>query len=231
MDYGAMLFMAILVLYGAAAVFYLWGLAGGPRLARHIASASVSLGLVTQGTAFVVRGIELHRMPLTNLSDAVAFCGWVLVAIYLVVERRYRGVGAVGAIVAVTALIAVAFTSILPSGVSDTLVPALRSRWSIIHVATSLIGYAGFTLALIAAAVYTVQERMLKSKKIHLVQRHMPSLEVMDHLAYKMVALAFPMFTLGIITGSLWAQTAWGAFWSWDPKEMWSLITWLVSAA
>jgi cytochrome c-type biogenesis protein CcsB len=115
--------------------------------------------------------------------------------------------------------------------VTRELLPALRSHWSSIHVTSSLIGYASFALAFGATIGYMLQERMLKSKRINCLQKHLPPLDVMDHLAYRMVAIGFPMLTLGIVTGALWAQSAWNSFWSWDPKETWSLITWLVYAA
>ena len=79
--------------------------------------------------------------------------------------------------------------------------------------------------------MYSIQERMLKEKRISVIRRRLPSLDAADRFAYKMVSLGFPMLTVGIITGSLWAQTAWSSYWNWDPKETWSLITWLIYAA
>jgi len=100
-----------------------------------------------------------------------------------------------------------------------------------VHIVSSLAAYASFVLAFGAAMGYMLQERLLKAKRITGLQRHLPSLDSLDVLAYRMVALGFPLLTLGIITGAIWAQTAQGAYWSWDPKETWSLVTWLVYAA
>jgi cytochrome c-type biogenesis protein CcsB len=92
-------------------------------------------------------------------------------------------------------------------------------------------GYAGFVLAFGAAICYVVQERMLKAKRITIIQKRLPSLQIADHLAYTMVSFGFPMLTLGIVTGALWAQSFGDSYWNWNPKQTWSLITWLIYAA
>ena len=174
--------------------------------------------------------LQLHRMPFTNLSESLVFLAWVLVAIYLVMERSYR-ITALGAFAAVVGLCLTVAGTALPRSVNTALLPALRSHWSAIHIVSCLISYACLILAFGAALCYVIQEYLLKKKRITVLHRRLPSLDVADRLAYKMVSLAFPMLTLGIITGALWAQSAWGRYWGWDPKETWSLITWLVYAA
>jgi cytochrome c-type biogenesis protein CcsB len=229
MDYGAILLFITLGFYSAAVVLYLWSLRSASDRTR-VAIAFAVAGLATHAGVIVASGVEQRRAPFTSLYDSVTFAAWAMMAIYLVMQRRHR-MTALGAAVSLIALAAVAFGATVPKGPGGPLSPAFASRWSTIHVVTSLIGYASFALAFSSALVHVLQERLLKAKRIDVLQKRLPSLDALDRFSYSMVALGFPMFTLGIVTGSLWAQSAWGSYWSWDPKETWSLITWLVYAA
>lgn len=228
--YSPALFGITLTLYCAGTVLYLWNVVSKSGGMGRAASATVFAGLIVQTVGIAARGFEQHRMPVMNLFESLNFVAWALIAIYLLMERRYR-ITALGAFVGLLAFLTIFCGSVVPKDVSASLLPALKSRWSTVHVVTSLISWASFALAFGAAIGYMLQERLLKAKRITAIQRHLPSLDAMDHIAYKMVALGFPMLTLGVITGSLWAQTAWGKYWQWDSKETWSLITWLVYAA
>lgn len=216
-------------LYSAACVLYLWSLVGESKTARAAVRVALA-GLSAHAAGIAALGIGLGRAPFANLYESLLFLAWTLVGLYALMARKYR-IGTLGAFVMLAALCAIAVALALPKGTSMELLPALRSRWSTIHVVSSLISYASFVLAFAAAAGYIAQEKMLKAKRINSLQRHLPALSVMDSLAYKLVSLGFPMLTLGIVTGSLWAQSAWGRYWGWDPKETWALITWLVYAA
>jgi len=230
MNSAAILLDIVAVLYACASILYLWGFVSEAARARRMASITALLGLLVHGALIADICLAKHTMALTNLFGSLLFVAWSLMAIYLINERKYR-ITALGAFAAILCLSTVGVVSTLPNGVNETLRPALRSHWSVIHITSCLLGYAGFTLAFGAAICYVIQEYMLKAKRINVIQRHLPSLDVADHLAYTMVSFGFPLFTLGIVTGALWAQTAWNSYWSWIPKETWSLITWLVYAA
>jgi cytochrome c-type biogenesis protein CcsB len=101
--------------------------------------------------------------------------------------------------------------------------PALKSNWLLIHVVTAFLGYAAFALAFGTAILYLLQERRPRAS--------LPPLPLLDSLIYRTTVLGFLLLTLGIATGAVWAETAWGRYWSWDPKETWSLITWFIYAA
>ncbi|MGC8862324.1 MAG: c-type cytochrome biogenesis protein CcsB [Armatimonadota bacterium] len=229
MENAGILLCATLAFYCAAAVLYLWTLGAGSDRAGP-ATALAAAGLAAHTGVLIARGIEQGRAPLTNLHDSISFAAWATMAIYLA-ARRVRRSAVFGGALSLVVLAAVVFGSTISGSTSEALVPALRSRWSTIHVVTSLLGYAGFALAFISAVGYVAQEKLLKAKRIDVFRNRLPSLDMLDRFAYSMVAVGFPMFTLGIVTGSLWAQNAWGSYWSWDPKETWSLITWLVYAA
>jgi cytochrome c-type biogenesis protein CcsB len=109
------------------------------------------------------------------------------------------------------------------------LLPALKSNWLIAHVVTCFIGYAAFAVSFGISILYITRE----SKRDISGGAHslLPDLRQLDEINYQMVLFGFLWLSLGIITGSVWADLAWGAYWSWDPKETWSLITWLIYAA
>lgn len=106
-----------------------------------------------------------------------------------------------------------------------------NNHLDIIHIVSCIIAFGGFTASFLAGMIYIIQARLLKAKRISAIQTFVSALDSTDRLAYRMVAFGFMMLTLGIVTGALWSQSTKGTFWNWDPKETWSLITWLVYAA
>ena len=106
--------------------------------------------------------------------------------------------------------------------------PALKSQWLTFHVITAMFAYGAFAISFGLGLMYLLKGRAL-AKSSHKTSR-LPSLEFLDELSYKIVGFAFPLLTLCIITGAIWANYAWGTYWSWDPKETWSLITWIIYA-
>ena len=109
--------------------------------------------------------------------------------------------------------------------------PELHSVWLPAHVAPAFVGYAIFTVAFCLSVTYLVQERQLKQRRKGDLFRRLPSLETLDNLNFRFVTWGFALFTIGLITGSLLAKETWGALWSWEPVQVWSLITWLLYAA
>jgi cytochrome c-type biogenesis protein CcsB len=108
--------------------------------------------------------------------------------------------------------------------------PALKSQWLTFHVATAMLAYGGFAVAFGLGVMYLLKGKGGGNDSGNGIVAHFPSLEVLDHLAYKVIGFAFPMLTLAIVAGAIWADYAWGTYWSWDPKETWSLITWIIYA-
>ncbi len=108
--------------------------------------------------------------------------------------------------------------------------PALKSRWLAVHTIFAFGGYAAFTVSFGAAIMYLIQQHFLKKKRLGAMYQKLPALDVLDDINYRCLTFGFPLLTIAIITGAIWAETAWGTYWSWDPKETWSLITWFVYA-
>ena len=109
--------------------------------------------------------------------------------------------------------------------------PALKSNWLWIHTIMAFISYAMFTIAFGTAVVYLIQQYFLKKKKLGALFQKLPSLKTLDDISYRCLTIGFPLLTVAVITGAIWAEKAWGTYWSWDPKETWSLITWFIYAA
>ncbi|MHB9125127.1 MAG: c-type cytochrome biogenesis protein CcsB [Armatimonadota bacterium] len=214
-------------LYFGAAALYLLTLLDDRRRAHRAASVLAAVGVGVQSIAIVCRGIEMHRVPFANLLESLPLIAWALMLLYLLIDHRQKAIS-LGLFASILAFSAVGAAWMYSSRSSPV---AFHSRWNVIHVASCLIAYASFILAFGAALGYTLQAQFLRMKRVSVLHQYLPSLDVADQLAYRMVAIGFPMLTLGVITGAIWAQSAWGSYWSWDPKETWAFATWLVYAA
>jgi cytochrome c-type biogenesis protein CcsB len=123
-------------------------------------------------------------------------------------------------------LLTLAYASLSPevdSGIKP-LIPALQSNWLTVHVMTCFLSYAIFAFSFVVSILYLVKKDGGKNPGV------LPSRETLDDLTYRGILVGMPLLTIGIITGSAWAHYAWGSYWSWDPKETWSLITWIIYA-
>ena len=220
--------------FALAAFFYVAALIfKKPRLTLP-ARWTVVAAVVATTAGLLLRWVESYQMgighaPLSNLYESLVFFSWTAGVIYLFVEFKYKN-ALIGAFVTPIAFLAMAYASMSPN-ISDRiqpLVPALKSNWLIAHVATCFFGYAAFAIAFGLSIMYLIKAR--NPDKIEGVIGHIPKLDVLDELTHRMVVFGFLFLTGGIITGAVWANSAWGTYWSWDPKETWSLITWFVYA-
>lgn len=199
-----------------------------PRLGRWASRALVGGG-AANGVALALRWIESGRAPLANLFETLSFWAWLIVIAYLVIERLYQQ-RVLGAFVAPLAFLAVGIASVMPKTMSP-LVPVLQSIWLPIHVSVSFIAYTMFAVAFGAAVIYLLQEQQLKSRRPHALYYRLPPLHVMDGLSYRLSAAGFIFMSLALLTGAIWAEQAWGSYWSWEPKQTMALVTWLLYAA
>jgi len=195
-------------------------------------------GLIVQSIAILLRWKESYDMgvghaPLSNLYESVVFFSWTIVLIYILLDLRYR-YRVIGAFVMPFALLGMAWAQLgLNSGI-EPLVPALQSNWLLYHVVTCFLGYAAFAVACGISIMYLFKAREEggdSAAGASGVLAMFPPIRVLDDLNYRAIMVGFPLLTIGIITGAAWANYAWGTYWSWDPKETWSLIVWFVYAA
>ena len=209
----------------------------------------VAFGFAFQTYALGIRWLYAGHPPWINTYEITSFFAWVIVGAYLIINVKFN-YKVFGLIVAPFAFILMGFASLQPKN-PEPLVPALQSVWLLIHVPIMMLAYCGFVISFVASILYLFREKeiisidtpdSLRSFNNKAIERRATisdsaetlkifsrfTLAQLDDLSYKAVAFAFPLLTIGIITGAIWADRAWGSYWSWDPKETWSLITWLV---
>tara|TARA_B100000475_G_scaffold167537_1_gene129057 strand:+ start:605 stop:1483 length:879 start_codon:yes stop_codon:yes gene_type:complete len=183
-----------------------------------------------------LRWIISGYFPLSNLYESLLFLDWCLLFILIVAETKTR-TKLLGAVLLPITLLIISFASlILPTQMQEAapLVPALQSNWLMMHVSMMMLSYATLILgSLLSILFLVVQKFTTNSNKIqkNLAQTKVQLLENIDTWSYRTIGLGFPFLTIGIIAGAVWANEAWGSYWSWDPKETWALITWLIFAA
>ena len=207
------------------------------RAAGAAGSYSAYGGVLVQTGAILLRWKESYDMgmghaPLSNLYESVVFFAWTIILIFAIVDLKYR-YRVIGAFVVPFALLGMAWAQLgLNSGI-EPLVPALQSNWLLYHVITCFLGYAAFAVACGVSIMYLIATRSTVPKQGERsgILAMFPPDRVLDDINYKAIMIGFPLLTLGIITGAAWANYAWGTYWSWDPKETWSLIVWFVYAA
>jgi cytochrome c-type biogenesis protein CcsB len=201
-------------------------------------SITACAGLLLHTAAIALRWRESYVLghghaPLSNLYESVVFFAWTIILIFVLIDYRYR-YRAVGAFVVPFAFLSMAWAQWRLESPTQPLVPALQSNWLLYHVATCFLGYAAFAVGCGVSIMYLIKvkhERSPDAASAGGIVSLFPASKVMDDLNYKAIMLGFPLLTLGIITGAAWANYAWGSYWSWDPKETWSLIVWFIYAA
>ncbi len=226
-----MFFNISMGIYLISSLGYLVFAASQSKKIGTLSTSLLSAGLILHSAGLVFRWLETHQtgygyIPLSNMYESLIFFAWTIILVYLILEFKYHQ-KIIGVFVTPFAFLAIALTSIIP-GVDakiSPLVPALQSNWLTIHVTTCFLGYASFAVSFGISILYLFRDRKEG------VLKWLPPTSVLDEINYKSIVIGFPMLTLGIVTGAAWANYAWGSYWSWDPKETWSLITWFIYAA
>jgi cytochrome c-type biogenesis protein CcsB len=220
--------------YGLAAFLYILAWVFRRESPAKWATGTVLAAVVGNLAGILMRWNESYRLgmghaPLSNLYESLTFFALTIGLIHLFIHRRYRQY-TLGAFVTPLAFLAMAYASLSPN-ISDRiqpLIPALKSNWLIAHVMTCFIGYSAFAVAFGASLMYLIKSRQ-KAGANGFLDR-LPPGEVLDELNHQLVMFGFLFLSVGIITGAVWANSAWGRYWGWDPKETWSLITWFIYA-
>ncbi|HCN19219.1 MAG: c-type cytochrome biogenesis protein CcsB [Planctomycetes bacterium RIFCSPHIGHO2_02_FULL_50_42] len=210
-----------LVAFIVASVAYVMKEVWKPEILRKGSIAIFIVAFALNTVLVINRWMESGHAPFSNLYESLIFYAWSVGFVYLVLEYMYS-LRIVGALAAVMIMLTLLYASTSDETIRP-LMPALQSNWLTVHVITYFIGYAALGISFITAILY-------------LIGRTRPSGTIIaaasgidfEKLSYKIVAFGFPFLTLGMVTGAVWANKAWGTYWSWDPKETWSLITWLI---
>ncbi len=215
--------------YILATILYVVYFANQKTKIRNIARAVLVGAGVLHTANLVARYLAVGHTPITNMHEAVSFFAWSITWGFLAFRWRYqvKNFGTFVSVVITTLMVVAAFS---PQDVIP-LPPALRSQWLPIHASIALVADAFLAMGFCGGVMYLLQENEIKSKRFGIFYERLPSLEALDNLNHHCLTIGFPLLTIGIITGSIWAKQAWGTYWQWDPKETWSLITWFVYAA
>jgi cytochrome c-type biogenesis protein CcsB len=200
------------------------------NLFSKLSTGSLSLAVMLNLSAMIARMLDSYKIglfhpPWTDLFEALTFWSFIVGVVYLYIEQKY-GYKLMGSIVTFFISGIYLFAMLKADPNIEPLMPSLRSYWLYIHVLTAFLGYAGFTVAFAAAVFY-----LIKYYAPNHVKAKLPPEDVLDEIAYKSVAIVFPIWTASIILGAAWADEAWGGYWSWDPKEVWALIVLLFFGA
>ncbi len=240
MDSGQ-LFNITTIGYFAAMILFFAYIATKNNTVAFVATLVTFVGFLANTAALGMRWYESYqilgedgRAPLTNLYESVVFFAWTIVLIYLLLDLKYKQ-RAVGAFVMPFALFSMLGAQMWLNAGIDPLVPALQSNWLTYHVITCFLGYAAFAVACGVSIMYLIkigkEEKHSGDQPMGGILGIFPSCRILDDINYRAIMIGFPLLTLGIITGAAWANYAWGTYWSWDPKETWSLIVWFMYAA
>ena len=225
-------------IYLLATLLFVYYLVFKADYAHRLAVAATIAAFAVQTAGIALRWHESYRMgighaPLTNMYESVVFFSWAIALFYLVLEWKTR-IRLIGVFALPFAFLAMAYASFATniSKEISPLIPALQSNWLIAHVITCFVGYAAFTVAAGLGLMFFIRFSGSGS-----AQRGgdspagaLPGVDTIEDLIYKSMLFGFIWLSAGIITGAVWANSAWGTYWSWDPKETWSLITWFIYA-
>ncbi|MEE8378407.1 MAG: c-type cytochrome biogenesis protein CcsB [Candidatus Aminicenantaceae bacterium] len=222
----ATLFTGTFAVYIIAAFFYFSFLFSKKESMANLGYKIAFLGLITHTAALAWRLFVSGHAPFTNMYESLSFLAWASILAYVIIEGMFK-IKKAGPyfMLIVLGLMALASSPLMPKDAAP-LMPALQSYWLWLHVSVTMIGEAFFAIAFVTSIMYLFADsKQKKGIKTGL------SAEKLDEVSYKCIAIGFPLFTLGgMVFGMIWAYKAWGTYWSWDPKEVWSLITWFVFA-
>ena len=220
---AAAFFIATLALYLAGTVLFLTYLLRRSETLSRVSLTVTGIGFLAHTVALVSHMATIGHAPLTSFHEALSFFSWALVAVFLWVEFRHQ-IHVLGSFILPLALVSLLSAAALPKQI-PTLGPVLKTVW--VHVTLSMLGTVGFAVAFVAGIMYLIQDGLLKSKRFNVLYAKLPPLDFLDRLNQQSIVLGFPLLTLGIITGAISAEFARGTYLSWNPEQVWALVTWI----
>lgn len=220
--------IAILLLMLSSAAYFSYLFFQRERL-QQLGCALMVAGFFCQTIVIAWRFAATGQMPVNNMHQTLTVTAWALVGVFLLLHFKIpvKILGTYAApLSAVIMLAAVQFpqeTAVQPHSL-------LKGFWLVVHILTIFIGDAAFALAAGVGALYLLQERNIKTKTRGFFFKRLPSLDLLDSSGYACIVTGFTMLTIGLVSGMVYAKFVWGRFWAWDPKEVWSAISWIFYA-
>ena len=207
----------------------------------QIAVAVAVLGALTHAGVLVTRGLAADRLPWGNMYEFATAMVLVATVSFLIFAVRMPAVRHLGAFVMGPVVVALVLIGLFLYTDDGPLVAALRSYWLAIHVTMAILGFGIFFVSGIASVLYLVRTRHETRVAAGVadevpatgfgIAARLPAAEALDRVAHRTAVFGFPIWTFAVIAGAIWAESAWGRFWGWDPKETWAFIAWVTYAA
>jgi cytochrome c-type biogenesis protein CcsB len=193
-------------------------------------------GAVAHAGVLVTRGLATDRLPWGNMYEFATATVLVAVVAYVVLAVRIPGLRHIGLFVLAPVVLTLVLIGLFLYAEPGPLVAALKSRWLAVHVTTAILGFGTFFVSGIASVLYLVRSReearvAAGDRPSTGVVSRLPGAATLDRVAHRTAVFGFPIWTFAVIAGAIWAESAWGRFWGWDPKETWAFIAWVVYAA
>ncbi len=201
------------------------------RVSAGIAMSLSWLGLLLLLLGDTLRGWSVHRAPLGNMFEFAAVGTTFVMAVFLGLSLR-RDVRWLGLFVVGPVLLTLGLALTVFYTQASQLLPSLRNYWLLIHVTVATLSVALFTIGFSVTILHLLKARREASPPARPgFMESLPSAAALDRTAYGLHVVAFPLWTFTLIAGAIWAEQAWGHYWNWDPKEVWTFVIWVVYAA
>ncbi len=215
------LFFSSIVLYFLASVLQFIAIIFKKDKLQQVAWYGTLIGFVLHTAYILWRGIVAGRIPMSNQFEFATMLAWGCIVLCIFLRWRHQAAWVVSIAVPVAFLVN-SYAALLPRDINE-LMPALKSAWFTLHIGAAVFSYASFALAGCGGVRYLLMMRKNPDEET-------PALKQLDHFCYRLIAFGFLLLTVVILSGCVWAEQAWSTFWSWDPKETWALITWIIYA-
>ncbi len=223
-------FYIAFILYSVSMMFYILYAASKSNTVAQIAAWLTYLGFIPHTIAIIDRWILAGHTPYSNMYEYMTMMSWMTVLIFIIFNIKYKK-PIIGVFVTPVTFMLMVSASLMPKDISQQLMPALQSYWFEIHVSLAVLGEGAFAVAFGVSVMYLIRARFASNTLANNAAL-LPSLGILDDINYKAIAIGYPLFTIGaLFAGAIWANEAWGTFWSWDPKETGALIVWLFYTA
>lgn len=202
----------------------------GPRKAAGIGMTTFTLGTALLLIGIVTRGLAAGRVPWANMYEFTLMAVFIASAVFLGIQRK-RDVRYLGTFIGLFAVLAL-FLALAALYIDpDPVQPALQSYWLVIHVSVATASMGVLAVAALTSTLQLVKDRAIGRGTVGRVLGSLPSVDDLERLAFRINAVGFVLWTFTLIAGAIWAEHAWGRFWGWDAKEVWTFVVWVIYAA
>lgn len=213
-------------LYLTVGILFFLSFSSSKKLAGRLSQVLTGGILLAHFWFLARRAIQAGHPPLTNMFETLHLLAFLTMFIFFILRLRFE-LDLVGGFAGLIAAVLVASTAIASPEI-EPLLPALKSNWLLFHVSASFVSYSAFALAMGSALAYLAVDLFLF--KNDNPERRARLLQALDATSHRLILFGYPLLTLGIATGSVWAELSWGRYWNWDPKETWAFATWIIYA-